>query len=60
MAAKAKDLHHIVEGIIGKVLGVGENQADLELVAVADGAGAATCKLVCACTRTTCSAACIQ
>jgi hypothetical protein len=49
MAAKARTSPYC-EGISGRVLGVGENQADLELVAVADGEGAATvqrtCKLV--------------
>jgi hypothetical protein len=36
------DLHHIVEETSGKILGVGENQADLGLVSLANGKGTAT------------------
>jgi hypothetical protein len=32
-----KNLRHIVEGITGKILGLGQNQKDVELVPIADG-----------------------
>jgi hypothetical protein len=37
-----RDIHHIVEGTIGNILGVGENQVDLERVLVPEGTGTAT------------------
>jgi hypothetical protein len=37
-----KGLHHVVEGTTDKIIGVGKNQVDLELVPVVNGTGTAT------------------